>query len=70
MLSPHTKNMVITVKKLLTNFIVVIISQYVYQTIMLHSLNLHVLCVNYVSVKFGNPKKILKGTHTPIVPRI
>ena len=70
MLSPHTKYMVITVKKLLTNFIVVIISQYVYQTIMLHTLNLHVLCVNDVSVKIGNLKKILKGTHTPIVPRI
>ena len=70
MLSPHTKNMVITVKKLLTNFIVVIISQYVYQIIMLPTLSLHVLCVNNISAKFGNRKKILKGTHTPIVPRI
>lgn len=62
--------MVITVKKLLTNFIVIVISQYMYQIIMLHTLNLHVLYVNNISVKFGNQKKIFKGTHSPIVPRI
>lgn len=66
MLSPHTKNMVITVKKLLTNFIVVIISQYVYQIIMLPTLSLHVLCVNNISAKFGNlKKKFLKGPTPP-----
>ena len=37
--------------ELLTSLIVVIISQYVYQIILLRTLNLYVLCVNNISIK-------------------
>lgn len=51
MLSLHTKKTAITVRELLTNLIVVIMSQHVYQIILLRTLNLYVLCVSNISIK-------------------